>query len=74
MCKIMYEFKLEFCLFVCLFCFFETGSLCSLGCPGTHSVAYTGLELRDLPAFAGIKGIKGVCYYYQNGLATFKVS
>jgi hypothetical protein len=34
-------------LFVCLFCFFETGSLCSPGCPETHSVDQAGL---DLPA------------------------
>jgi hypothetical protein len=27
-------------------------SLCSPGCPGTHSVDQAGLELRDLPASA----------------------
>ena len=27
-------------------------SLCSPGCPGTHSVDKAGLELRNLPAFA----------------------
>jgi hypothetical protein len=27
-------------------------SLCSPGCPGTHSVDQAGLELRDLPAYA----------------------
>jgi hypothetical protein len=27
-------------------------SLCSLGCPGTHSVDQAGLELRNLPASA----------------------
>jgi hypothetical protein len=32
--------------FICLFfCFFETVSLCSPGCPGTHSVDQTGLEI-----------------------------
>ena len=32
--------------------FFETGfSLCSPGCPGTHSVDQAGLELRNPPAF-----------------------
>ena len=37
-------------LFVCLFYFFrDRVSLCSLGCPGTHSVDQAGLELRDLP-------------------------
>ena len=29
-------------------------SLCSLGCPGTHSVDQAGLELRDLPASLNI--------------------
>jgi hypothetical protein len=27
-------------------------SLCSPGCPGTHSVPQAGLELRNLPASA----------------------
>jgi hypothetical protein len=27
-------------------------SLCSLGCPGTHSVDQAGLELKDLSASA----------------------
>ena len=41
----------SFCLFVCLFvCFFNRVSLCSLGCPGTHSVDQVGLELRNPPA------------------------
>jgi hypothetical protein len=31
-------------------------SLCSSGCPGIHSVEQAGLELRDPPASAGIKG------------------
>ena len=34
-----------FCLFI-LFCFFEVVSLCSLGCPGTHSVDQAGLKLK----------------------------
>jgi hypothetical protein len=38
-------------LFVCLFYFFrDRVSLCSLGCPGTHSVDQAGLELRDASA------------------------
>ena len=36
-------------LFVCLF-FQDRVSLCSLGCPGTHSVDQAGLELRNPPA------------------------
>jgi hypothetical protein len=35
----------EFCLFVCLFvCFQVRVSLCSPGCPGTHSVDQAGLN------------------------------
>jgi hypothetical protein len=42
-----------FLFFVFFFCFFQDRvSLCSLGCPGTHSVHQAGLELRDLPASA----------------------
>jgi hypothetical protein len=44
-------------LFVCLFLFLllffrDKVSLCSPGCPGTHSVDQAGLELRNLPASA----------------------
>jgi hypothetical protein len=36
-------------------------SLCSPGCPGTHSVDQVGLELRNLPASASrVLGLK-VC-------------
>jgi hypothetical protein len=40
--------------FVCFyFCFFQDrASLCSPGCPGTHSVEQAGLELRNSPASA----------------------
>jgi hypothetical protein len=55
---------LVFCLFVCLFVcfllllllllllflFLRQVSLCSPGCPGTHSVDQAGLELRHPPA------------------------
>jgi hypothetical protein len=50
------------CLFVCVFvCFsFETGfSLCSSGCPETHSVEKTRLPLRDLPASAPLSPARG---------------
>jgi hypothetical protein len=40
------------CLFVCLFCFPDRVSLCSLGCPRTHFVDQAGLELRNPPASA----------------------
>jgi hypothetical protein len=53
-------------LFVCLFGFFvlfsffrNRVSLCSPGCPGTHFVDQTGLELRNLPASASqVLGLK----------------
>ena len=48
-------------LFVCLFCFVfrDRVSLCSPGCPGTHSVDQAGLELRNPPASASqVLGLK----------------
>jgi hypothetical protein len=48
-------------LFVCfvLFCFRDRVSLCSPGCPGTHSVDQVGLELRNPPASASqVLGLK----------------
>jgi hypothetical protein len=48
--------------FVVLFCFLffrDRVSLCSPGCPGTHSVDQAGLELRNLPASASrVLGLK----------------
>jgi hypothetical protein len=42
--------------FICLLFFFlvfrDRVSLCSPGCPGTHSVDQAGLELRNLPVSA----------------------
>jgi hypothetical protein len=48
----------QFCFF--LFSFFpDSVSLCSPGCPGTHSVDQAGLKLRNLPASAsGVLGVK----------------
>jgi hypothetical protein len=37
-----------------LFVFRDRVSLCSLGCPGTHSVDQAGLELRNPPASASL--------------------
>jgi hypothetical protein len=52
--------KLVLFLFVCLFvCFQDRVSLCSPGCPGTHSVDQAGLELRNPPASASwVLGLK----------------
>jgi hypothetical protein len=52
--------------FVCLFCFCflffffpDRVSLCSSGCPGTHSVDQAGLKLRNPPAPASqVLGLK----------------
>jgi hypothetical protein len=39
----------------------ETDSLCSLGCPGTHSVDQAGFKLTEIHLPSA--GIKGVCYH-----------
>jgi hypothetical protein len=47
--------------FVCLFgwFFWDRVSLCSPGCPGTHSIDQAGLKLRNLPASASqVLGLK----------------
>jgi hypothetical protein len=47
------------CVCVCLLVFWNRVSLCSPGCPGTHSVDQAGLELRNLPASASqVLGLK----------------
>jgi hypothetical protein len=47
-----------FYLFI-LFIFQDRVSLCSLACPGTHSVDQAGLELRNPPASASqVLGLK----------------
>lgn len=46
---------------VAIYLFIEKVSLCSLDCPGTCSIDWADLELRDLPAVASqVLGIKGV--------------
>jgi len=54
-------------LFVCLFVFPDRVSLCSLGCPGTHSVDQAGLQFRNLPASAsevlGLMACTALLYY-----------
>jgi hypothetical protein len=47
------DLKSKIILFFFPFFFFlDRVSLCSPGCPGTHSIDQAGLELRDLPASA----------------------
>jgi hypothetical protein len=48
-----------FFLFVCFIVFRDRVSLCSPGCPGTHSVDQAGLELRNLPASASASQLLG---------------
>jgi hypothetical protein len=45
-----------------LFCFFSRDrvSLCSPGCPGTHSVDQAGLVLKNLPASASASKVLGL--------------
>jgi hypothetical protein len=48
-------------LYIFVLLFRDRVSLCSLGCPGAHSVDQTGLELRNPPASASrMLGLK-VC-------------
>jgi hypothetical protein len=47
------------CLFVCLFVFRDRVSPGSPGCPGTHFVDQTGLELKNPPVSASqVLGLK----------------
>jgi hypothetical protein len=50
-----------FCFCFVFLVFRDRVSLCSLGCPGTHSADQAGLELRNPPASASrVLGLK-VC-------------
>jgi hypothetical protein len=56
---LFFSFFFFFWFLVFGFWFFETGFLCSPGCPGTHSVDQGGLELRNPPASASqVLGLK----------------
>jgi hypothetical protein len=68
-----------FCFFVCLFvCFVflvfrDRVSLCSPGCPGTHSVDQAGLKLRNFPASASqVLGLKACTTTSGSGTFFFK--
>jgi hypothetical protein len=51
-------------LLLLLFCFRDRVSLCSPGCPGTHSVVQAGLELKRSACLCLLStGIKGVCHW-----------
>jgi hypothetical protein len=54
-------FLFWFLVFLFVLFFRDRVSLCSPGCPGTHSVDQAGLKLRNLPASASrVQGLK-VC-------------
>ena len=55
--------------FYCFDLFWLVSLICSLGCPGTYSVNQIGLELRDPPMKAVIKG---VCHYHSGLECAFK--
>jgi hypothetical protein len=60
---VVHGFLFLFFFFIFLFLFFclfgDRVSLCSPGCPGTHSVDQAGLELRNSPASASeVLGVK----------------
>ena len=48
-------------IFYLFFFFLDRVSLCSPGCPGTHTVDQDGLELRDLPA--SVSQVLGLVYH-----------
>jgi hypothetical protein len=58
---ILFYFILFYFILFYFILFRDRVSLCSPGCPGTHSVDQAGLELRSLPASASrVLGLK-VC-------------
>jgi hypothetical protein len=73
-------FSFLFVVFVFVFVvvvFQDRVSLCSSGCPGTHSVDQAGLQLRNPPASAsasasGVLGLK-VCATMPGEIVVFKV-
>jgi hypothetical protein len=69
--KLSFEFVSLICLFV--FVFRNRVSLCSPGCPGTHSVDQAGLKLRNLPASASqVLGLKAFAITAQLVSLNFK--
>ena len=58
------------CFFVSFFSFGfvfqDRVSLCSPGCPGTHSVDQTGLKIKDAPTSASLNpGTNGVNHHHR---------
>jgi hypothetical protein len=69
-------FSFFFCfLFFVFFFFRDRVSLCSPGCPGTHSVDQAGLELRNPPASASrVLGLKACATNTRLMVLNFKIS
>jgi hypothetical protein len=68
----IFSFVLIFIIIFIFLVFRDRVSLCSPGCPGTHSVDQAGLELRNTPASASqVLGLKacaatpGFCTYFS---------
>jgi hypothetical protein len=53
-------FLFLFLLYLFIYLFFDRVSLCSPGCPGTHSVGQAGLKLRNLPVSASASQVLGL--------------
>jgi hypothetical protein len=72
----VFVFSFYFCLFVCLLVFQDSVSLCSPGCPGTHSIDQAGLELRNPCASAsqvlGLKACSTTTWQYFLFLISIK--
>jgi hypothetical protein len=65
-------FFLNFC-FVLFFVFRDRVSLCSPGCPGTHSVDQAGFKLRNLPVSASqVLGLKACATTAQRKISLKK--
>jgi hypothetical protein len=63
-CSIIYHIIYHSSLFFGGRAVWDRVSLCSPGCPGTHSVDQAGLKLRNPPACLLSAGIKGVCHHH----------
>ena len=49
---LLIDLSIYLSIYACISDFQDSFSLCSPGCPGTHSVNQVGLEFRDPPASA----------------------
>ena len=74
-CLKVFKYKIGGGVVVCLFvCFWDRVSLCSPGCPRTHSVDQAGLELRNSPASSSFNFSYGKCSSKIKKLGSLKTS